>query len=581
MVKSPNDGISRRSALAAMGIMAAAALPLGSSIALADTECCVTLSLENMREISTPEADRLYYLHEPGMEGFFLYDASDTDSGDNWGIVVTAGSARFKRVYEDWINVRWFGAIGTGASRLLSADFSTLGEAQTYFPHATLTDEWDWVAIQAAILAAADPDARTRKVYIPSGTYRLNQALSLSSDRLEIRGGGGTILTITAQTKAIEVAKMASSVYVPVNGLVIRDLSIDAGNGPATGGIIDLHYATDVIVEHVRIEANNASLRTAGAACNGILAADGTSGSIQHTVVSGTTGPAIALVDGAQSVRLERCNVSGTIGATGTHAGIYLADCAKVLISECRSRHNQGAGLHIQTSDGVEVERVLVAGGEYSDNGTHGVLLTSDTDGANPDHIQLSDVTTVGNNGDGLRIEAGVHLSVMSHIAHNNGESGINVSQLHTSSANLNVSRVKVGGAILYNNGQSATAAGITICATSWLAIRGSAVYDDQSSATQDYGIRIVSDPNSKVPQQLIVQDNRVYGHATDYDLSSVQAASGHYRIAYTLPSAATPENIIAAPFGSEYIDRTAGAGRKFIKASGSGTTGWKKITFV
>jgi hypothetical protein len=52
---------------------------------------------------------------EPGQEGFWRYDPYDTHSIDNTGTIlvgITAPYCRFKRIYDGFVNVKWFGAKG-------------------------------------------------------------------------------------------------------------------------------------------------------------------------------------------------------------------------------------------------------------------------------------------------------------------------------------------------------------------------------------------------------------------------------------------------------------------------------------
>ena len=53
---------------------------------------------------------------DPGIAGFFYYDASDTTSVDNGGTIIVAGSKRWKRIYDGPVSVKWFGAKGDGVT---------------------------------------------------------------------------------------------------------------------------------------------------------------------------------------------------------------------------------------------------------------------------------------------------------------------------------------------------------------------------------------------------------------------------------------------------------------------------------
>lgn len=52
-----------------------------------------------------------------GIAGFFQFDETDTTSTDNGGtIIVGADSRRWKRVFDGFVNIKWFGAKGDGVS---------------------------------------------------------------------------------------------------------------------------------------------------------------------------------------------------------------------------------------------------------------------------------------------------------------------------------------------------------------------------------------------------------------------------------------------------------------------------------
>ena len=78
---------------------------------------------------------------DPGIAGFFYYDASDTTSVDNGGTVIVAGSNRWKRVFDGPVSVKWFGAKGDGITNDTSAiNLATLtvyneGGGVVYFPN--------------------------------------------------------------------------------------------------------------------------------------------------------------------------------------------------------------------------------------------------------------------------------------------------------------------------------------------------------------------------------------------------------------------------------------------------------------
>lgn len=68
------------------------------------------------------------YITDVGKEGEFIYDSSDTSSSDNLGTILVAGTARYKRVFNKKVDVRWFGAKGDN----IQDDTTSLNNALVY-----------------------------------------------------------------------------------------------------------------------------------------------------------------------------------------------------------------------------------------------------------------------------------------------------------------------------------------------------------------------------------------------------------------------------------------------------------------
>ncbi|MCU6708379.1 hypothetical protein M6D81_06590 [Paenibacillus sp. J5C_2022] len=186
--KAGAAGMSRRQALAALGAgtIAAAAgtfmLPgskvfgegaggaepsteqNGESVGLVTDHPVMLTTIADIRSgAAVPDAGTLYYMTDPGREGEFFYDAADTASLDDDGIIfVSATGARFKRLHADNLNVKWFGAKGDN-----------------------VTD--DSAAFQKAIEIAEARIGGT--VYIPMGNYVVTN-LRVKYHYVSIRGEG-------------------------------------------------------------------------------------------------------------------------------------------------------------------------------------------------------------------------------------------------------------------------------------------------------------------------------------------------------------------------------------------------------
>lgn len=583
------EPLSRRETLSLMAAagagLAGVALFAGGRNAFADEplDCCATVTIAELRGMTTPQTNHLYFVSDYGKEGVFLYDPADSVSSDNLGtVVVSSSGARFKRVYESYVSAKWFGAIADGSSHPLSGFFSTLPAAQAIFPFATaLTDEMDWIGIQAALLFASSSASYTRKVFMPSGTYVLNQRIEPQWDDLELYGiPNGTVLSLNANSSAIRVSVPSGSGYSEVRRLVFRDFTISAANGkgPYGSGIITLQKSIDTFIDNIRIVADSGALTTNNRLCSGLLLDEQSSGIVRNILVEGVTDAGIELSGGAHHVTLDGCETRGSSGPSGSSPGVRLAGCSNVIVSSLQSHDNQGAGLQITADSERQSGHIEVRACQFSDNGTHGVWLSSDSDGANPHQIHLTGIIADGNGYEGIRIEAGTKLTVEYPMCHSNGRSGIALEQKYTSGDNWNISQVKLSYPKSYNNGQTAVGAGIALKATERVTVRGGSCSDTQTTRTQAYGIKINSDLNGKVPQHLHLYDLVAHDNATeDFSLSTAPAASGHYR----LQAEGTPENVLAAPTGSEYSDLTSGGGKKFIKQSGNGTTGWKEVVLA
>lgn len=96
----------------------------------------VKTALDTVKSITSYAALRAYNgtatqvrVTNPGIEGFFYYDAADTASVDNGGTIIVAGTKRWKRHYSEAVNVDWFEADPTGIANSWTAIKKTLDYA--------------------------------------------------------------------------------------------------------------------------------------------------------------------------------------------------------------------------------------------------------------------------------------------------------------------------------------------------------------------------------------------------------------------------------------------------------------------
>ncbi|WP_379206028.1 glycosyl hydrolase family 28-related protein [Paenibacillus sp. GCM10012303] len=170
---------------------------------------CIAVTLAGLRAMTDPDPSWIYYVTDAGQEGPFYYEAGDLTSPDNNAgtVLVGATGARFKRIVQGEVNVRWFGAKGDG-----------------------LTD--DTAKVQAALDTGLG-------VYIPEGRYRISSTLIMRTPGQQLRGAtkqGAAIFNDSTDARLLSVGDPA----VNQNGMApyssIRDLGFE-GNASTVAGI--------------------------------------------------------------------------------------------------------------------------------------------------------------------------------------------------------------------------------------------------------------------------------------------------------------------------------------------------------
>lgn len=133
----------------------------------------IRTTIGDLRAMSSavPDAE-LYYVTDRGQEGPFYYDAADTVSADNTGtVLVSASGARWKRIFDGTVNVKWFGAKGDR----ISDDTGSIQAALEALPFQQSGDSVPYGA---------------SRVYIPRGVYRIASPLFIRNHGTVVCGDG-------------------------------------------------------------------------------------------------------------------------------------------------------------------------------------------------------------------------------------------------------------------------------------------------------------------------------------------------------------------------------------------------------
>lgn len=231
--------LSRRAMLSSLGI-AGAALAVGSVIGgatstvlasssvtdnvygrmgkpdlkpkdLMDMNFCVSVTVDELRGWASPDSEFTYFVKDGKQAGPFQYDSTDTTSVDNGGtVLVSSSGARFKRLFDGSLNVKWFGAKGDGVND-------------------------DGPAIQSAIQAGG---ARSN-IYFPQGSYRITQSLVINQPEVTLYSDFKSeytprILCTTANTWMIQVKHYAfgmRNLQLEGDGNISQDPYVPTVNG--------------------------------------------------------------------------------------------------------------------------------------------------------------------------------------------------------------------------------------------------------------------------------------------------------------------------------------------------------------
>jgi hypothetical protein len=175
---------------------------------VADTELIVKVdvlfkaTILEIRSWAGELPSSLLYTTDLNQEGNWYYDPLDTTSTDNTGtILVTSDGKVIKRIYEQSINLKWFGAKGNNI-----AD--------------------DTNAIQNAI----NNLKQGGKLVMPYGQYKITSTIILNKYSVEIAGNKSELIYTGTSPYAFDCGKVLSNIFPLAN--IIGDIAINITNAP-------------------------------------------------------------------------------------------------------------------------------------------------------------------------------------------------------------------------------------------------------------------------------------------------------------------------------------------------------------
>lgn len=563
----------------------------------ADEWCAQCASMAELRTMTTAPDAELYYLTDPGKEGFFQYNPADVSTPDNTGtILVSTYGARFKRLQVNGLfPINWFGASGDGIQD-------------------------DTAAVQAAINAASEAGG---EVFLPPGTYQVasrytfqtpgsldfGYALRVPSN-VTIAGTTGTIVT-----QAVTYANRRVLFYVEGSHVSIRNLRIENTYPISPGGNLSsiefgagdgFDASLSANIENVTIEnvtvyrswhpvkfhfsdgsgkiAKNIIVRgvrsyhdKTSKSSGGINFRSTPNGRISRVTVESchihdpVTSAAVGFY-GVHDATVAGCSVTGSgpnaagiqienggklIAVTGNTCtdnvnGIWVDDSVDVTITgNAVTGTSNAKGIRVTRQGYIDEPNKLTTGIVITGNSLRGCRIVAEEFGASP--VGAFGTITVANNviiGDGANVTTAIHMYRVPYLTvMGNTVLGAGTYSLYFSTLADDMLIVAMNMTAKVGNE-----------ASSGMRVTGSAVH-----------VNVVGNMFANGYDSLGGQEGASVANSTlngpvmwQYGGTGIMAGSG------------SPEGLQSAPGGSVFLRRDGGAAQTlYVKESGSGSTGW------
>jgi len=337
-----------------------------------------------------------------GVAGTFWRDASDTTSADNGGtIIVDASGRRWKRLFDGFVSVKWFGATGDGA-----------------------TD--DTAAIQSALTASRQVDFGRA-----SDTYRVSNSLTPQSVS-ELRFNDALIVQVTANKQIFNLDGLNN---IRATGGRFQGVGTDFINVGGLRSAFRAIAATDLYISGCRFDSFADSALTVTAASNVFFTDNVVVGPAASIAAGDGTCAGVVIGNGCTNVQIRGNNISGTCQGVssgngcvsvvvannnihdipGQH-GIYMgAGCVNLSITGNTVKSTNLQGIKVQNSDSYAfyADSIVITGNAIKSTGSHGIIVSNTT--ASPVYL-LRNVAINGNTIDTTTLDDGINLTGCSGV---------------------------------------------------------------------------------------------------------------------------------------------------------------------
>lgn len=321
-------------------------------------------SIKLLRANTIPSSSARYFTTDLGKEGFWYYDAADVTSADNTGtILVSSNGKRFKRIFDGYVNIKWFGAIGDGITPASAA-------------------------IQSAVNYLQGNNGGV--LFCPKGRYFIDSAILVTGNSISFLGENaiaylnGTTFKQGPTTKSIIEVRPLSHDLVGFRCENIEFFGHQGVSIPGNGIYVHTIQGNPYLIDNVTIKdcsfigfKDNGLLMDAtylyifkflisncffAAGYNGINFIGAVSqGSVDNCfILNESLGTSIKMTGDfstsyyPSNISLNMCTIAGSRKING--AALDLSSCAFISINDPHFEDNSGYQMSIKSSKGMNLQ---------------------------------------------------------------------------------------------------------------------------------------------------------------------------------------------------------------------------------
>ncbi|MFK4149290.1 right-handed parallel beta-helix repeat-containing protein [Streptomyces sp. NPDC004065] len=446
---------------------------------------------------------------------------------------------------------------------------------------------------------------------VPAGSHLLRRHVAVNTDGICIKGDPGASVVVDPvegdpdinHYAAFIVNKPAASGtgLDAVRDVSVQDLRIEVRkgvDGPISQGVVQYNNCRDCAVERSQVVWTGPSdIDLKGRSTDGIAFSQGSSGWISEVRVDGMPKVGILMTMGAHDVLIDEVETVGSGARNGAGgywgAGIALGGSSRVTVRGAVSSGNRVAGILVGAVGGGVLgwhpaRDSVITDCTVSGNGTRsqesaGLIVNSEayaTDHADvvPEEVVVDDLRSYGNNGHGIYVSSGRHVTIRASSVRDNTDHGILVANATHGEGRIAdlTTDVSIQGTYAHHNGTvlGVHSGSVALRAVKDVEVRDSVLWGDgQTGNTLVLMSALAGAPGPDARSSGVLLSG-IDVRNTLNTWEHGESESGAYDITGSGSPNAYRGTGLAAPPGSHYTDRATG--HRYLKTTGPlVATGW------